>query len=118
MRKLTKKEIDKREAQLRAEARKEIAKREIFHFRIDSESIEKLYEVAGKKRKPVGTMVREWVMERLDHECVPRAGKRSSKSASISYEQLLPTLEEIRDKMAVFEALANKYEARKIKKSK
>ena len=61
-------QLERLKAQTKKQAREEVAKREIFHFRIDTESILELYKLAEKRRKPVGAMVREWVLERLGHE--------------------------------------------------
>lgn len=49
-------------------ARRKVAKREVLHFRIDQSSISAIYEMASNKEKPVGTMIREWVLERLQKE--------------------------------------------------
>lgn len=53
---------------LRAQARKRVEQRQVFHFRLEAENIEALYEIAGKEKIPVGTMVRKWVTERLHEE--------------------------------------------------
>jgi hypothetical protein len=53
---------------LKALARKRVAQRQVFHFRLEAENIEALYEIAGKEKIPVGTMVRKWVTERLHEE--------------------------------------------------
>lgn len=50
------------------EALKSVAKTEQLNIRIDQDSIARLYSLAGKQGSPVGTMVREWILERLDAE--------------------------------------------------
>ena len=68
MGKLSKKQLEERMSKLKASARAEVAKTEVMHFRMDAPSIEQLYILAGQKRKPVGALVREWVMERMQLE--------------------------------------------------
>lgn len=71
---LSKKRLQERMDKLKASARAEVAKSEVMHFRLDTPSIEQLYVLAGHKRKPVGTLVREWVLERLQLESNPTPG--------------------------------------------
>lgn len=68
MAKLTREQLDARRAANQQEALKSIAKTEQLNLRIDAEGIERLYEMSGKIGKPVGTMVREWIMDRLEQE--------------------------------------------------
>jgi hypothetical protein len=68
MAKLTREQLDARRAANQQEALRSIAKTEQLNLRIDAEGIERLYEMSGKIGKPVGTMVREWIMERLEQE--------------------------------------------------
>jgi hypothetical protein len=68
MAKLTRDQIEARRSANQREALKSIAKTEQLNLRIDADAIERLYEMSGKLGKPVGTMVREWIMERLDQE--------------------------------------------------
>lgn len=68
MAKITKKELAKRKSEMTARARAEVAKTEIVQFRVDAEVIEKLYECSAEMKLPVGTMVRQWVIERLSLE--------------------------------------------------
>ena len=49
-------------------ARAEVAKTEIVQFRLDPTNILRLYELAEKSKKPLGTMVRNWVLERMASE--------------------------------------------------
>lgn len=68
MPKMTKEKLAKRKADMAARARAEVAKTEIVQFRLDADNITRLYEFATELKKPVGTMVREWVLERMDAE--------------------------------------------------
>jgi hypothetical protein len=72
--------IEKAMADLKQHARNEIAKKQVFHFRLEPEHIKALYELAGKQRKPAGTMVREWVTEKIADE--------SRVKKSISYKSI------------------------------
>jgi uncharacterized protein (DUF4415 family) len=68
MSKLTKEEIAARRKSMQEEALKSVAKTEQLNIRIDEASITRLYAHASKQGKPVGTMVREWTIERLQTE--------------------------------------------------
>jgi hypothetical protein len=68
MTKLSKEELKERMTNLKAKARAEVSKTEVMHFRVDPQNIEQLYVIAGQKKKPVGAMVREWVLERIQLE--------------------------------------------------
>lgn len=68
MAKLTREQLDVRRTANQQEALRSIAKTEQLNLRINAEGIERLYEMSGKIGKPVGTMVREWIMERLEQE--------------------------------------------------
>jgi hypothetical protein len=68
MAKLTSGQLAKRKKQSREAARAQIAKSEVMHFRLDPNSIQRIYAVAEKQRKNPGALVREWVLERLGAE--------------------------------------------------
>jgi hypothetical protein len=65
MSKLSKEEVAARRKRMQEEALKSVAKTEQLNIRIDENSIARLYTLAGKQGKPVGTMVREWILDRL-----------------------------------------------------
>jgi len=73
MSKLSKKQLKERMDKLKASARAEVAKTEVMHFRMDAPSIEQLYVLAGQKKMPVGALVRQWVLERMQLESNPAA---------------------------------------------
>jgi predicted DNA binding CopG/RHH family protein len=58
----------KRRASVGMAASEKIAKSEQLNFRIEEQSIKDLQVMAFKKGMPVGTMIREWVLERLVQE--------------------------------------------------
>lgn len=58
----------KRRERIANEALESVAKSEQFNFRMDSETMKRLYKVASELKKPVGALVREWVLERLNQE--------------------------------------------------
>lgn len=84
MAKLTREQLDARRTANQQEALKSIAKTEQLNLRIDAEGIERLYEMSGKIGKPVGTMVREWIMERLEQE---EAGAQESPAVALAVIQ-------------------------------
>lgn len=55
-------------AKLRKEAQERIVKNEVMKFRLESETLERLLLLAKKLNKPAGTLVREWVIEKLSDE--------------------------------------------------
>jgi len=66
MSKLTKEQIDKRRKRMKEEALNRVAKTEQLNIRMDEFSIMQLYARAESEGKPVGTLVREWIVEKLD----------------------------------------------------
>lgn len=68
MAKISKEQLKKRKAELGKQAREELAKSEVMRFRLAPTSILQLCELAEQKRQHVGTMVREWVLERAEAE--------------------------------------------------
>lgn len=80
MSKMTSEERQKRRNRVAAEALESVAKSEQFNFRMDSDTIKRLYEMAAEQHKPVGALVRDWVVERLNHE------QKAPSSADIMQE--------------------------------
>jgi hypothetical protein len=78
MSKLSAGEIRERRRRMQEEALRSVAKTEQLNLRIDETSILRLYKAADCKGKPVGTMVREWIQDRLSLEENP-----SKKPANI-----------------------------------
>lgn len=58
----------KRIEKIRKEATIRVNKEALVQFRIEPEIMDRLYEEANKLGLPVGTMVRMWVMERLNEK--------------------------------------------------
>lgn len=69
--KLSKEEIAARRKRMQSEALSSVAKTEQLNIRIDEQSIQRLYKLAGRENKPVGTMVREWILDKLRTEEQP-----------------------------------------------
>jgi hypothetical protein len=69
---MDKRELEKRKAEMTSRARAEVAKTEIVQFRLDPINILRLYELAEKSKKPLGAMVRNWVLERMALEPTSR----------------------------------------------
>jgi type II secretory pathway component PulJ len=68
MPRLTDEQREQRRRRMQEEALESVAARGQFNFRVDGQDIKRLYEQAGKQKKPVSAMVREWVLERLATE--------------------------------------------------
>lgn len=58
----------RRRAAVGKAASEKISKSEQLNFRIEEQSISELQEMAFRKGMPVGTMIRDWVLERLSRE--------------------------------------------------
>lgn len=57
-----------RRAEIGKAASEKVAKSEQLNFRIDERAIIDIQDLAFQKGMPVGTMVRDWVLERLIQE--------------------------------------------------
>ena len=68
MAKLTNTEREQRRKKIQEEALQSVVDRGQFNFRLDGKDIQRLHEIAGQRNKPVSSMVREWVLERLEIE--------------------------------------------------
>lgn len=87
MAKMTPEELSKRKRETLLQARAEVAKTGMVQFRIDEESIQRLYDRASELKKPIGTMVREWVLERLAAE-----DGRSTSATTKLYEDIMTSI--------------------------
>jgi len=97
MPKMTKEELAKRKADMSARARAEVAKTEILQFRLDADNISRLYEFATELKKPVGTMVREWVLERMAAE---QGGAPNQPVTQQEFSQLAHRVADIEKKIS------------------
>ncbi|MBI5173506.1 MAG: hypothetical protein HY986_11520 [Candidatus Melainabacteria bacterium] len=76
MTKMSSEERQRRREKVAAEALESVAKSEQFNFRVDAETIKRLYTIASEQRKPVGALVREWILDRLrEEEVAPSASE-------------------------------------------
>lgn len=66
MSKLTKEQLDARRKRMQEEALSRVAKTEQLNIRMDEYSIMQLYSRAEREGKPVGALVREWIVDKLD----------------------------------------------------
>lgn len=114
MKKMSKQELQKRKAELKKMVHADVVRREVMQFRLEPESIEKLYKIAVKKRKPIGTIIREWINERIEAELID-PGTTKTRAKSLSYRDLRTPLEEIKERIFVCETIANKLENSKNK---
>ena len=60
--------VDKSRAisNLRQEAQRRVIKDEVMKFRLESETLERLLTLSQRLNKPAGTLVRDWVIEKLN----------------------------------------------------
>jgi hypothetical protein len=65
---LTDEQRAQRRVKLQNEALESVAARGQFNFRLDGKDIKRLHALAGKRKKAVTAMVREWVLQRLEIE--------------------------------------------------
>lgn len=65
---MNKEELKKRSKKMTQEAQLAVAQRGIMQFRAEPEDIMALYNLAIKRNQRVSTMIREWVIERLEQE--------------------------------------------------
>ena len=65
---VNKEELKKRSKKMTQEAQLAVAQRGIMQFRAEPEDILALYNLAVKRNQRVSTMIREWVIERLEQE--------------------------------------------------
>jgi hypothetical protein len=114
MSKMTATQLQKRKAELKKMVHAEIVRREVMQFRLEPENIEKLYQVAVKKRRPVGTLVREWVTEKINNELEAAGKVKSIRSSAgtqeLSITELQKPLEELKERISIFEAAARRIE--------
>lgn len=68
MARLSDKEREKRRKKVQEDALESVIARGQFNFRLEGTDIKRLYELAGKRQQAVSSMVRQWVLERLEVE--------------------------------------------------
>ena len=111
-------ELQKRKDELKQIVHADIVRREVMQFRLEPDNIEKLYRIATEMRKPVGTLVREWITDRINSELKENVSNADQPNASPELidavyklrEELQKPLDEINKRMCVFESIANKLE--------
>lgn len=75
----------------RAEARKRVIERGLVQFRADPDTMRQMLEISEHRGVPLGTMLREWVKDRLRYEQA-----KKEESGTSPYEALCM---EVRDKL-------------------
>ena len=91
-------DLDRAMLNLGLEAHRRVVKTEVMKFRLEAKNLERLLTVAYQCNKPVGTLVREWVIEKLDeaeHSINPSAEKTAIGiiADSLAERGLLPDAE-------------------------
>lgn len=79
-----KKKIDRERAiyNLGVEAQRQLLKSEVMRFRLEEPTFKRLLMTAGRLKKMPSTLVREWVVEKLNQ--VEEQGTESPESLAIS----------------------------------
>jgi hypothetical protein len=93
--------------QIRDEALGAVAKRGVIQFRLDPNNIKLLYKLAGQNRKPVGRMVREWVLEKLTQKEFPKKNQDTNSIMRVM-ESLTDSYETLTSRVSKLEAKQNK----------
>ena len=90
---MSKVNLAKAKANLKAYVRKDLSKRELVQFRIDEDHLKQLLEMAEKEKMPLGTMVRDWVIEKLQEKQNTKdvGAKSSTLRVSESQESYRPS---------------------------
>ena len=65
---MNKTDLKKRSELMTKAAQENVANRGIMQFRAEPEDIAALYKLATKRKQRISTMIREWVLERLELE--------------------------------------------------
>jgi len=76
----------------RTEARKRVVERGLVQFRADPDTMQQLLEISEHRGIPLGTMLREWVKDRLRHE-----NKTVKQSSNTEYRLLSNQMQELTD---------------------
>ena len=121
MSKMTSVQLQKRKTELKKMVHAEIVRREVMQFRLEPHNIERLYEIALKSRKPVGTLLREWVTERIKEDVRTFEKARDHRRAAqtdVTVNAIRKPLEELKSSISVFEAAAKRLERMQSKSSR
>ncbi len=92
--------LKKRVKQLKKKARDYIAKTEIVQFRLDEQTYQDLFSIAENERRPVGTIVREWVTERVQQESTTKNKRGQTNVSRLEITTLQKQLDDIKRRLA------------------
>jgi hypothetical protein len=79
-------ERERRRAAIGKSASEKIAKSEQLNFRLEAQSIRELQNVAYEKGLPLGTMIRDWVLERLAQEKLGKTDMNAGRAVRMLSE--------------------------------
>ncbi len=79
-------ERERRRAAIGKSASEKIAKSEQLNFRLEEQSIRELQNVAYEKGLPLGTMIRDWVLERLAQEKLGKTDMNAGRAVRMLSE--------------------------------
>ncbi len=92
--------LKRRVKQLKKKARDYIAKTEVVQFRLDEQTYQDLFSIAETARRPLGTIIREWVTERVQQE-LNSGGKHGQATVSrLEITTLQKQLDDIKRRLA------------------
>ncbi|MBX9878392.1 MAG: hypothetical protein K2Y22_08025 [Candidatus Obscuribacterales bacterium] len=100
MPKLTDKQLQQRKLEMAARSRAAVAKKELVQFRLEADQIVKLFEIAAKNEIHMGTMLRQWVNERIAYEETGSGtslytDKQENRGSSAGFVVKEPTTEQL-----------------------
>ena len=81
-------ELIDRIGKVKQKARDWLVKNEIVQFRLDQESYRNLFLIAERERKPIGTLVREWISERIKQDPPINGKGKKVRKTSVSFSEL------------------------------
>ena len=92
----SKKQFNKLLDKATTEMKDQIAKREIIPFRLDYENCKRLQQIAVGRKKHVGALVRDWVIEKINEEY--EQSKPIQLPSAIRYDALVKEISHLLDK--------------------
>ena len=100
--------LEQRIGRVREKARDYIAKTEVVQFRLDEITHRELFSIAEQLRRPVGSIVREWVTERIKQELVVQKTDNRNQPSATTSAQVADLQNQIEDlRRIVSEKLGN-----------
>jgi len=77
-------ELRTRIGKVRQKARAYLVKTEVIQFRLDENTYDNLFRIAERIQKPVGTLVREWVTEKVKQELLTKKERNKFENVEVA----------------------------------